>query len=302
MVQKSRRPCRSTVMAPIINSFPLFPLLPTELRLKIWGHASPLPRIIELSWPPEEHSKARSPISKTAPPSVIQACRESRYEFIGHYDELEFRDSPQVILVNYSQDTVFFGPGCKHLLPSGKTSRWIQVNRKLMKDIIFSSSLIQNLKVAAFDCGFLLALDDQGAASMEGLYGSMKKLEEVIISRTEDWENARVECRRLKAIGMKFIQATGDTRSMPYQEATLAHDFSVRQRRHSNVKKIQIADVELLARPVEKLPPPSSSPLRHNFSIRHQITFLKHRKLLRVRSRASSKTPHQPPSYSELSK
>ena len=301
MVQKSSRPRRSAAMAPI-NSFSVFPRLPIELRLKIWAHASPLPRIIELSWPPEERSKARSPISKTAPPSVLHACRESRYEFIEDYEVLEFRDSPQTILVDYSRDTVFFGPGCKHLLPSGKTSRWIEVNRKLVKDIVSSSLLAQNLRIAAFDCGFLLALDDEGAGSMEGLYGAMTRLEEVIIARTEDWETAQADCRLSKAPGMKFVQATGDTESMPYQAAKLAHDFSVRRSRHSSVKEIRIANLELLARPVEKPPPPSCTTLRHIFSMRHQITFVKHRKLLKVRSRASCKTPHQPPSYSELSR
>lgn len=286
-------------MAPIFNTFPFFPQLPTELRLKIWSHASPLPRIIELSWP--ENSKARSPISKTSPPSVLHTCRESRYEFIGYYDKLEFRDSLQVILVSYSWDTIFFGPGCKHLLPSGKTSPWIEVNRKLMKDILLSSSLTQNLRVAAFDCGFLLALDHQGAASIESVYGAMKKLEEVIITRTDGWERAQAECRGLKPYGMKFGPITGDLRSILYKEVNLAYDLSTRRTRNSNVKSVRIADVEVLSCPVEErlaLP----TPLRHNFSVRHQITFLKHRKLLKDRSRASSKSPHQPPSYSELSK
>ena len=170
-----------------------------------------------------------------------------------------------------------------------------------MNDILFSTSLTQNLKLAAFDCNFVLALDEQGPASIEGLCGVMKKLEEVIIGRTEDWFNAKAECRQLKAIGMKFNQTTGNTWTVPYQEAKLAHELFTRRSRHSKVKRVQIADVEVLARPAEQLPT-YPAPLRHNFSIRHQITFIKHRKLLKVRSRASSKSPHQPPSYSELSK
>lgn len=167
-----------------------------------------------------------------------------------------------------------------------------------MRDILFSSYLTQKLRVAAFDCGFLLALDDEGGvASMSALYGRMKSLEEIIIVPTQDWEKVKAECKHSNAVGIAFVGAREDIG--PYREAKLAHDLSICRNRHSNVKKIRIAGVEVLKRSVEK-PPVCNSLVQHGFSIRHQITFLKHRKLLKSHHRPSSRSPHQPPSYSEL--
>jgi hypothetical protein len=35
------------------SNFMLFPKLPTELRLKIWKHALPGPRVVEIEWNPD---------------------------------------------------------------------------------------------------------------------------------------------------------------------------------------------------------------------------------------------------------
>jgi hypothetical protein len=294
MVQKSRREYKSGAMASTSNYFPKFSELPKELRLEIWDQAALFPRIVELSW----KSKPPSVVSITATPPVLHTCREARYEVIGHFEELKFEGSSQVIFLHYSVDTILFGPGCKHLVPSGKTQPWIELNRKLMRDILSSSLLAQNLKVAAFDYRFLLALDAAGATSMGALYERMKNLEEVNIIRGQDWENAKAELRRSDALGIKFVEARRN--DAPYQEAKFAHDLSVHRSRHSNIQKFRIANVEVLKRHVEK-PAVCDSSVQHKFSIRSQTTFFQHRRLLKARHRPSSRSPHQPPSYSELS-
>jgi hypothetical protein len=285
MSHKTKWPYRSTSPVSKPTSFDLFTYLPTELRLKCWRYASPLPRIIELSWPPEDNSKARSLISRTGPPAVLHACRESRSEFIRNHPKLEFPGSPQVILVDYSSDTIFFGPGCKHLLPSGRSGRWVEVNRKLMRDIIFSPSLTQNLRIAAFDCEFLLALDPEGSANILGLYGALKKLEEVVIVRPEDWIKARLECRRLKSLDVRLSSLGERDMSSAYADANLAY-IRPPLGADSAVRKVSIAKVEVLESIEEPSACSRSLPLD---SPRRRYRFLKSKEAPKIRSRTSSK-------------
>lgn len=277
----------STIMAPVLDSFPRFAELPVELRLQIWNWAALLPRIIELSW----NSNPHCVVSTTAPNPVLRTSREARYETIDGFDGLKLHGSSQIILLHYSHDTLFFGPGCKHLVPSGNTERWTQINRKLIRDIMSSSCLKQNLKAAAFDTGFLMALDDQGrGASFEVLVGRMRRLEEVVIVRTQDWEDAKEECES-NVDALKFIEA-----KVLFQEERLAIDRS--RHSNSNIQKIWTADIEVLKRCVEN-PPRSSGSLKQAFSNCGRATYLRCRKILASRFHHCSETCSQhPPTYS----
>ncbi|CZR54386.1 uncharacterized protein PAC_04270 [Phialocephala subalpina] len=139
------------------TSFPYFPKLPAELRLRIWEYASPPPRIVEIAW----SSKVRSLVSLTRMPPILHTCHESRQAHIRKHQNLTFGESNQRIFVNFNTDTLFFGPGCKHLVPSGKSNPWVKQNRKVVSDITNSSVLKQNLALVAFDRGFLVAMEFQ---------------------------------------------------------------------------------------------------------------------------------------------
>jgi len=70
-------------------SFPLFPTLPTELRQKIWHHALPGPRIIEIEYC-EAVSEWFSPVETHIPQSttLLLVNHESRAEFLLYYEFL----------------------------------------------------------------------------------------------------------------------------------------------------------------------------------------------------------------------
>lgn len=72
-----------------MTSFPLFPTLPTELRQKIWYHALPAPRIIEIEYC-EALSEWFSPIETHIPQSttLLLVNHESRAEFLLNYEFL----------------------------------------------------------------------------------------------------------------------------------------------------------------------------------------------------------------------
>lgn len=168
-------------MTSMLEKFTLFTSLPPEIRLRIWGFASPQPRIIEITY----NSKARCLVSLTRPPALLHTSHESRTYTIKSFTPFSFGDNSQIILVDFQHDTLFFGPGCKCLVPSGKSNPWIKQNPKVIKDIICSVILAGNLERAAFDCGFLLALDRVDVQrSAAGVVASMAKLSDVMLVRT----------------------------------------------------------------------------------------------------------------------
>ncbi|KAH7360582.1 hypothetical protein BKA65DRAFT_493539 [Rhexocercosporidium sp. MPI-PUGE-AT-0058] len=170
-------------MASIISSFHHFPRLPPELRLRVWTLALPSPRIIELTW----KSQARSLTSKSITPAILRTCHESRYSAIQYYKKVQLGNCTQVILVDFERDTIFFGPGCRHLVPSGKSHPWVMQNRKVIQDIKSSVLLQQNLVLVAFDCEFLLGMEDsEREHSLHDILDSMEKLTQVVVVKTVD--------------------------------------------------------------------------------------------------------------------
>jgi hypothetical protein len=163
-----------------LKLFPRFPDLPTEIRLRIWQFASRLclSRTIELSW----NTKARSIISRTRPPPLLHTSRESRFEMIQRYTTLQFDNCTQVILVDFETDIVFFGSDCKSLVPGGKTNPGVAQNKKVIRDIRDSLKLQRHLRLVAFDCSFLRAMDSTDPTnSLMGILRAMKNLERIIL-------------------------------------------------------------------------------------------------------------------------
>jgi hypothetical protein len=186
-------------VSPKLKTFTEFSKLPPEIRLRVWHFASPPPRIVELSY----GSEARSVISRTHPPALLHTSHESRAATIKSYKELQFGDCSQRIPIDFQKDTLFFGSGCKCMVPSGKSNPWIIQNKKVLKDILGSISLAQNLYTAVFDCSFLLALDrEDPVTSATGLVKSMENLSEVLLVRTvvDDLPNKSV----LHGVGRKL--------------------------------------------------------------------------------------------------
>ncbi|KAL7627447.1 hypothetical protein AAE478_001640 [Parahypoxylon ruwenzoriense] len=63
-----------------LDSFPLFSLLPTELRFQIWRHTCQ-PRVVEVLY----DSQNDRCTSSTAPPAILHACQEARFEALRVY-------------------------------------------------------------------------------------------------------------------------------------------------------------------------------------------------------------------------
>ncbi|KAG9236429.1 hypothetical protein BJ875DRAFT_525696 [Amylocarpus encephaloides] len=81
------------------GSFVFFPMLPPELRLKVWGAALPGPRVVDvaiLEYPSKYGTNMYAQEFNTDNPGIqlLHACRESRALFFKHYHPLKILQLP----------------------------------------------------------------------------------------------------------------------------------------------------------------------------------------------------------------
>lgn len=82
---------RETRIPASSNTFNLFPLLPTELRLKIWEAVADEPRTVELTCTPRaSHIPEGRWFSHSKAPVIFRVCTESRYIALQKFEVLRF--------------------------------------------------------------------------------------------------------------------------------------------------------------------------------------------------------------------
>ncbi|KUJ09356.1 uncharacterized protein LY89DRAFT_788240 [Mollisia scopiformis] len=87
------------------NTFELFTQLPSELRIKIWKHTFPEPRVLAVRF----NRAVSQYTSDTPPPALVHACSESRSLFLETYKRLIL--SPKydsAVFIDFARDTLFF--------------------------------------------------------------------------------------------------------------------------------------------------------------------------------------------------
>ena len=85
------------------DTFPKFTILPFELRIKIWRHAFPGPRVI-----PVRYSQDRY-ISDGPPQALLRVCPESRNVFLSTYENLIISPGHKSsVFIDFQRDTVLF--------------------------------------------------------------------------------------------------------------------------------------------------------------------------------------------------
>lgn len=88
-----------------ISAFNPFMNLPSELRINIWQHALPGPRVVAVRF---SHAQNRY-ISDTPPPALLHASPESRSVFLSRYEKLIISAThDSSVFVDFERDTVFF--------------------------------------------------------------------------------------------------------------------------------------------------------------------------------------------------
>lgn len=128
------------------SAFTLFLQLPIELRLKIWRHARPSPRVIELFW---ECSLKTSANSCTPAPILLHVCREPRTETLKMF-QLVLRNSDDSTVAKWTKDyrrPIYIDPACDTLFI--KRSEDSPPLEDLVEE--FHKDLLGGLKKSALD-------------------------------------------------------------------------------------------------------------------------------------------------------
>ena len=100
--------------SPSVKKFTLFTALPLELRLNIWKHTFPGPRVVKINSygiAKQDGYNFHAFYSTSPIPMALSICSESRAEALRHYHAsfgMRHPFIPSIIYFNYEIDTLYF--------------------------------------------------------------------------------------------------------------------------------------------------------------------------------------------------
>jgi hypothetical protein len=101
-----------------LNTFQLFPRLPTELRLKVWTFTTPLPHILEIVWTGYPGEWSSVPQSRHEPYHAMRANKEAHENFLTKWTPFCLQEADKypvcsadfpITYINPLVDTVYIG-------------------------------------------------------------------------------------------------------------------------------------------------------------------------------------------------
>jgi hypothetical protein len=151
------------------TTFPLFPNLAPELRLKIWAHAC-FPRTVSIRYLPS----LETCVSSSPPPTILHVCHEAREEALRMYS-LAFgtRSSPARIYFNPYRDTLY--------LPRHMAMGYDETLRDFRTLIRDNEGLMDNVRSVAIDHVDVEVKRPWESYNKATLVRGFKKLENVIL-------------------------------------------------------------------------------------------------------------------------
>jgi hypothetical protein len=176
----TKEPC----FPPSTDNFILFPLLPPELRLKIWQTIADEPRNIELCCTPTASNIPEGRwFTHTKPPVALQICSESRDVALKRYSLLKFTPDQlrlptrSELYINFAFETLW--------LSGDLQPEWardlLEKNEQLKEKLRFLS-VKESLWKKLNDTNFTPILDERsefGEYNERDVYASLKALEDI---------------------------------------------------------------------------------------------------------------------------
>ena len=168
------------------DSFTLFPLLPPELRLRIWEIVASEPRTVELSCTPTASYIPNGRwFSHSKPPIFFSVCSESRDVGLMEHSILEFPPEQMGIAwpklyINFAVDTLWLCADLQVLWAKELFERSGQLKENL-RYLAVNETMWKALNPLFFTPGFAMA--DAGGTYVDkcpqGVRGSLRALEGV---------------------------------------------------------------------------------------------------------------------------
>lgn len=172
------------------DSFTLFPLLPAELRLKVWELAAREPQTVELSCTPTSSYLPKGRwFSHNKPPIVLSVCSESREVALREYSVLKF--CPDQIgnpwprlYINFEVDTLWLCSDLCQLWARDLLEKNEQLKTSL-RSLVVNENLWKQLNHTMLTPGIsVMALSGTGLGGepQEAVVGYLKALENLRFS------------------------------------------------------------------------------------------------------------------------
>jgi hypothetical protein len=168
------------------DSFTLFPLLPPEIRLKIWETIGSEPNIVELSRTPTAAPIPESRwFSHSKPPILFTICSESREAALKTYSTLDFPPEQKGIpwpklYINFAVDTLWLCSDLHVLWARDLLEQSDRLKSKL-RSLAIDETVWKALNPVIFTPGFAMTLPGISFAGgcPEGVRGGLKALEDL---------------------------------------------------------------------------------------------------------------------------
>jgi hypothetical protein len=153
----------------VATTFPLFPNLAPELRLKVWAHAC-FPRIVSIRYLPILDKC----VSSSSPPALLQVCHEAREEALQIYS-LAFgtRFTSPRIYFNPYRDTLY--------LPRHMAMGYDETLRDFSSLVVDREGLLNEVRRIAIDHVDIEVKRPWESYNKASLIRGFKKLEELVL-------------------------------------------------------------------------------------------------------------------------
>lgn len=169
-----------------LDLFTLFPLLPPEIRLKIWEAIASEPKIVELSCTPTAACMPKGRwFSHSKPPILLTVCSESREVALMRYSTLTFSPEQMGIRwpklhINFAVDTLWLCADIHILWARDLLKRNEQLKSKL-RFLAINETIWKALNPIFFTPGFAMMMSGIGYAGEfpEGVRSGLNALEDL---------------------------------------------------------------------------------------------------------------------------
>jgi hypothetical protein len=226
------------------SAFTKFSDLPTELRLKIWEHASRAPRALELMYCIVD----RKFFTFQPAPTVLHTCRESREVGLSNY-HLSFGTDkcPPETYFNPTNDTIYFGTRQY----DDEISAMVEHFRKQASSLD-SRDQIQSLALAAYlwTCDYVGSpfAFARGSRSITRFHESFPHLKELVLVKGqagEDRQESDLEAKWENYAGVSLVKST-DLLMTSWHDFALEAVISSFESRRYNHPETEFPDVIIM--------------------------------------------------------
>jgi hypothetical protein len=129
------------------------------------------------------------------------------------YDRLRIGDAPQIILIDFRRDTIYFNDSKKALEIADEFeinsygAHYPRMTPKLLSDIFSAKVMFKRTRHVVFSSGFLDNFDlAEHNRELVALWNKFVKVRELKVVPAREWNKAKKEFSRFNAVNTRFVE------------------------------------------------------------------------------------------------